>query len=214
MNIIPSILTNTYDELHSQVSFIRDAVDWIQVDVADGEFVKNTTVGLKDVADGEFAGLSVEVHLMVKDPLDYLDDCERLNINRIIVHAEILQDLGNIISQVASRNMQVALALNPETGVDIVEKYIDNLNSLLLMSVHPGWQGQEFISDVLEKISQIRVFDPDIIIGLDGGVNIKNIEKISTYHPDYVIVGSGLWQSDKPLQTLALLKERVKAEFD
>ncbi len=209
MKIIPSILTGSYEELHQQVILISSVVDWIQIDVADGKFVDNKTIGLEGIPDNEFKGLATEVHLMVKDPSEYLEDCQRLNVNRVIFHIEAVINPDRIIKDIIATGRQAGLAFSPQTKIDLIEKYIDDLNSVLLLSVEPGRQGQKFIPDVLLKIPQMRTIDPDIIIGLDGGVNLNNLEKINNYHPDYVSIGSALWQSPDPLQVLEKLKNIV-----
>lgn len=113
MKIVPSILTGSYEELHRQVVLVSSVVDWIQIDVADGKFVDNKTIGLKDIPDNEFEGLATEVHLMVKDPGEYLEDCQRLNVNRIIVHIEAVINPDHIIKDIIATGRQAALALSP-----------------------------------------------------------------------------------------------------
>ena len=211
MNIVPSILTSSYEELHRQVNLIKDSVDWLQLDVADGLFVNNKTVPLRNIPETEFSGLSIEAHLMVKNPESYFADCLRLGIARAIIHFEAVDDIKPVIDKLKSMKVQAAVALNPSTEVSRVENFIDDLDSLLLLSVEPGRQGQKFISEVLSKIAQIRLVNPDIIIGLDGGINLTNIEKVSAHRPDYVSIGSALWQSPDPVQALQELKSRVDA---
>ena len=196
MFIVPAILVTTVEELQQQVSSVKDVVEWLQLDIADGKFVDNKTISLADIPDNIFDGFSVEVHLMVENPMEYLEDCKRLRVKRIIVHYEAIHEKLDVLEKINQSGIQISIAINPGTTVSYLENVIEYLDAVLLMTVEPGKQGQEFIPSVLDKISEIRLIAPDAVIGIDGGVKLDNINKVNKYNLDYVAVGSGLWQAD------------------
>lgn len=210
MKIIPGILTKDPEIFHKQIAIARQLADWVQIDVADNKFVNNETLALADIPAGSFAGLASEIHLMVTDPLAYLADCRRLDVDRIIFHFEAVAEPKQVIEKIKELNFQAALALNPDTPVSASENWLSLVNSVLLMSVQPGQQGQNFLPDILAKIAQVRLAHPSLMIGVDGGINERNIEMIADYQPDYVVIGSGLWQSEDVFRTLQHWREKLK----
>ena len=209
MFIVPGILVNNIEEFRQQVHFVKNESEWLQVDVMDGKFVEQKNLVLSEIDKNDLEGFSTEVHLMVEEPLNYLDDCLRLGVKRMIVHYEAIHDTPEVLEKIKSHNIQVAVALNPGTTVNYLENVVEHLDGVLLMTVIPGRQGQKFIPEVLEKIIDIRTMIPDAIIGVDGGVKLDNLDTIDKYNLDYVVVGSGLWTADNPSDELGKFKEKL-----
>ncbi len=209
MFIVPGILVNNIEEFRQQVCFVKNELEWLQIDVVDGKFVEQKNLFLSEIDKDDLEGFSIEVHLMVEEPLNYLEDCLRLGVKRMIVHYEAIHDTPEVLEKIKSHNIQVAVALNPGTTVNYLENVIEYLDGVLLMTVIPGRQGQKFIPEVLEKITEIRTMVPDAIIGIDGGVKLDTIENINKYNLDYAVVGSGLWMADNPSDELKKFKEKL-----
>ncbi len=202
MFIVPGILVSTIKDLEKQTNSVRGMLEWLQIDVMDGKFVESKNLELVDIPDDMFAGFSVEAHLMVEKPLEYMNECKRLGIKRVIVHYEVIHDTPDVLSKIKELGFQVSVALNPGTTPSFLENVIEDLDGVLLMTVQPGKQGQQFMSEVLNKIQEIRLIAPDALMGIDGGVKLEKLTEIKKYNLDYIVVGSGLWQADDVAEEL------------
>jgi len=209
MIIVPGILVNNIKDFREQINSVRDKVDWVQIDVLDGKFVPNQNLSLAEISPEDLTDLSVEVHLMVENPLRYLKDCKILGVKRVVVHYEVIHDTPEILQTIKSQGLQVTVALNPGTTVSYLENIVTDLDGILLMTVTPGAQGQAFLSEVLDKIPEIKIIAPHAILGIDGGVKLDNLDAIKNYNLDYVTVGSSLWTADNPSEMLDKLKEQL-----
>lgn len=199
--IIPAILTNNVADLQSKLQQVQGLTDWVQIDIMDGKFVDNTSISIEDVFKVKpIKDFSVEAHLMVQNPASYFLLCQENNIKRVIFHIETF-DMKNALSQAQKFSFQKGLALNPETPIKEIIPYIDKIDVAVLMSVNPGLQGQEFILETLQKISELKKIAPRLPIEVDGGINLNNIKMISEAGADYLVVGSGLFAaSSKAVQ--------------
>lgn len=193
--VIPAILTKDIAELQNKLVKIQGLTDWVQIDIMDGEFVGNTSISLEDIFKAQAAkDFSLEAHLMVKNPADYFSLCQKNNVKRVIFHIET-GDTEKILSEAQKFSFQKGLALNPETPIQEIMPYINQIDVAVLMSVEPGFGGQEFIIETLQKISELKKIAPQLLIEIDGGVNLENIKMISDAGADYLVVGSGLFKS-------------------
>lgn len=191
--IIIAILTKDVAELQSKLAKIQTLTTWVQIDIMDGKFVNNTTLTLEDIFNANIdKHFSLEAHLMVMHPETYFDQCQKANIKRVIFHIEA-GDTKEILSLAQTFNFQKALALNPETPISKVMPYMGLVDVILLMSVNPGFGGQEFILQTLDKIRELRSLAPEVKIEVDGGINLDNIKMISDAGADYLVVGNGLF---------------------
>ena len=206
MNIIPAILTKDIADLRHKFEQLQGLTDWVQIDIMDKTLVNNTSITLEDLSGVEIAKeFSLEAHLMVKNPIQYFEVCKRANIKRVVFHIEA-QDTKNILSKAESFGFERGLALNPETSVEKIIPYINQIDVVMLMSVNPGLQGQVFIEETLEKIKALRHLAPNLKIEVDGGVNIDNIKSVADTGADYAVVGSGLFTSENIKERLAQLQ--------
>jgi len=195
--IIPAILATNIADFKEKYELLSSFSDEIQIDIADGEFVDNKTVTLEEIENLEKDKI-YEIHLMVNNPLEYLEECRRLAVKRIAFHSEIKSDLEKIINKIKKHNFEVVLALNPETKIIDIEMYIKDVDRILLMSVEPGFGGQKLIKSVLDKAKRLREKYPDLIIEMDGGINIGNIQNIFESGVNVAIVGSGILKARDP----------------
>jgi len=213
MNIIPAILTKDIADLRHKFEQLQGLTDWVQIDIMDKTLVNNTSITLEDLSGVEIAKeFSLEAHLMVKNPIQYFEVCKRANIKRVVFHIEA-QDTKNILSKAESFGFERGLALNPETSVEKIIPYINQIDVVVLMSVNPGLQGQAFIEETLEKIKALKNLlakhlpaGRQVKIEVDGGVNIDNIKSVADTGADYAVVGSGLFTSENIKERLAQLQ--------
>jgi ribulose-phosphate 3-epimerase len=206
--IVPAILTADPAELLEGLKVLKGHTKWVQIDIMDGKFVDNTSVNLFEL--GEAAEyFSLEIHLMVEKPAQYFEDCKAIGAKRVIFHLEAAEDLGKVLQEMEKYPFQRAIAINPPTPVQKLAPYIEKLDSVLVMSVNPGFQQQEFIADVLPKVAEIRKLKEDIVIGLDGGINETNIKQAFEAGADYVGVGSAIMKAPDPAAALKSLGEMI-----
>ncbi len=196
--IIPAILSLDEEDYRAKLREIEESGDftngWLHVDLMDGEFVKNESVG-PEILEKYSTDLRVEAHLMVKEPLGYLDELKKGGAKRIIFHLEV-GDTKEIISRVKSQGFEVGLAINPETKASELESYLKYLDAVLIMSVHPGAQGQRFLKESLEKVKEVSRLrsqnNLNFLIGMDGGED-EDVAKTSVEAGvDYLVIGSHL----------------------
>ena len=198
--ISPTIFA-TSSEMYKEKLKILNFSKVIHLDICDGHFVKTKTIKLKNCSDSDFLDHDVEVHLMVEKPLDYLDDCVRLNISRVFIHREIFLDIDDFIevkNSFEKQGIEVALVLNPETRVGDALPFIGQVSQIMIMSVIPGAEGQSFMEHVLDKVRQIRVLKEDIIIQIDGGINLETGALSLQRGVDILSVGSFISSSENP----------------
>ena len=195
--VIPAILATNIADFKEKHELLSSFSDEIQIDIADGEFVDNKTVTLEEIENLKEDKI-YEIHLMVSNPLEYLEECQRLKIKRAAFHSEIKSDVEEVINKIKKYNFEVVLAVNPETKITDIEMHIRNIDRILLMSVEPGFGGQKLIRSVLGKAKKLREKYPDLIIEMDGGINIGNIQDVFESRVNVAIVGSGILKAGDP----------------
>ncbi len=187
IEIIPTILVKNFEEVEDRIKRVEDYVNWVQLDVMDGIFVKNKTWANPQDLKNLKTQVKLEAHLMIKKPEEVIDEWLKV-VDRVIVHYESeIANLKDLIKKAHKHGKQVGLALNPETHFSVVEPFLPrhgkrrgekDLDLVLFMTVRPGWGGQKFKEWTLNKIKALRELWPDGNIEVDGGVNDKNIKKI------------------------------------
>jgi ribulose-phosphate 3-epimerase len=209
--IVPAILEATKEGFAARAERFERLpdVERIQVDFCDGEFVPYESVAISDV-DILNPAISWEAHLMVMEPVDFFD-YQMAGFGTVIVHVEAFPNLDSIIpalKQIKSYGLKAGLALNIETPVRRVQDYVDYVDQFTLMSVHPGRQGQQFLPEALERVSELRSMVPDAVIEVDGGINEHNARSIADVGADMLAVGSAL--ATDPQWDLEKMREAVK----
>ena len=209
IKISPSILASDYANLQSELDRISTS-DLIHVDVMDGHFVPNISIGAPVVASiKKVCNIPFDVHLMISNPLDYVEDFANAGADIICFHTECDSDVEKTVDKIISLGKKPALAIKPATPVDDVVKYLDKLSMVLVMTVEPGFGGQSFMESTMPKIEAIRKINPDIDIEVDGGINPETIKIASRAGANVFVAGSAVFKSENPAQTIALLKQNA-----
>ena len=196
IKVSPSILASDFSKLGDEVAALAKAgADYIHVDVMDGHFVPNISMGpsiVKSVRNK--TSIPFDVHLMI-DPIEpYIDDFIKAGADIISIHPEANDNIEKCIDKIKSNNVKAGLAINPDTNWEIVIPFLDKLDIIVVMSVHPGFGGQKFIPSTLEKLKLLRKkideTHPHIELEIDGGVNFDNIDSILKAGANVIVAGT------------------------
>lgn len=207
--VIPAILTNDPKQLQEKLTLFKSHTNWFHIDVVDGIFAPNTTCNLFELGEvHQYANL--EIHLMVQNPEKYFEDCRSVGAKRVVFHAEATKDLTGAGEKARSFGFQMGIAINLQTEISVIESVKNSIDSLLLMSIVPGFQGQEFIPSVLAKTREARKLFPEMLIGVDGGIGKDNIKEVFSAGASYAVVGSKIMKAENPIEALRELEEMVR----
>ncbi len=202
VKIVPSILAADFSRLGEEVKAVEAAgADWIHVDVMDGQFVPNITVGpLVVAALRKVTELPLDVHLMIENADQYIEDFADAGADIISVHAEACPHLHRTIQRIKENGVRAGVVLNPATTLFALDEIIEQVDMVLLMSVNPGFGGQEFVGSVLSKIELLRntlnESGVELDLEVDGGVNPDNVAAIKQAGANVLVAGSAIFGSD------------------
>lgn len=164
--------------------------EYIHIDVMDNIFVPNYQLPIEEVNElGKYSDKPFDVHLMVEDPESFIKNITIDNVQSITIHLEIDKDIFNLINLIKKYDYQVGMAIKPNTDINKIDKYINLIDKVIVMSVEPGFGGQKFIDSSVDRVKSIRNKRKDITIEVDGGINNETIKKINNY-ADIAVVGS------------------------
>lgn len=209
MKISPSILASDYANLESELKRIESS-DLIHVDVMDGHFVPNISIGSPVVASiKKVCNVPFDVHLMISNPIDYVEDFANAGADIICFHAESNSDIYQTIDKIVSLGKKPALAIKPNTPIDIVLPHIDRLEMVLVMTVEPGFGGQSFMESTMPKIKALREINKDIDIEVDGGINSETVKIAARAGANVFVAGSAVFKSESPAETISQLRENA-----
>ena len=214
--ISPSLLSADFSILKDQINIVKKAgAKRLHIDCMDGHFVPNFTFGPFIVkAIRKLTDLHLETHLMIDNPSNYFDEFIQAGSDTLIFHYEASNNVRMDLEKIKNQNVKCGLAIKPETSHVVLEDFIDILDYILIMSVSPGFGGQGFIEETLLKMKKINQLcidknrRNDIIIGVDGGVNIKTINQVYETGVDVTVVGSGLYKADNIIERFKELENR------
>ncbi len=210
VKISPSILASDYANLQSELDRISVS-DMIHIDVMDGHFVPNISIGAPVVAAcKKVCNVPFDVHLMISNPLDYAEDFAKAGADIICFHTECESDTEQTIDKILSLGKKAALAIKPATPIDEVVKYLDKISMVLVMTVEPGFGGQSFMESTMPKIEAIRKINPDIDIEVDGGINAETVKIAAKAGANVFVAGSAVFKSENPAKTIAVLKKSAQ----
>ncbi len=210
--IAPSILSADGGKLAEEIAAVEKAgADWIHVDVMDGHFVPNITMGPAIIkALRKTTKLPFDVHLMIQNPDDYIEAFSNAGADYITVHVEAATHLHRTLEQIKKAGKKAGVSLNPSTPLSSVEEILPDLDLLLIMSVNPGFGGQKFIQSSLAKIRRAAQMLAGLpqkpLLEVDGGVNLQNIASIADAGAEVLVAGAAVFQTPDYAQTITALK--------
>jgi len=203
IKIAPSILSADFGQLGSEIKRLEEAgADMIHVDVMDGHFVPNLTVGPPVINTlRKYTKLPFDVHLMISPVHKYIKDYAEAGANIITIHPEATDNLQESIKHIKNFGKKVGVSLNPNTQIDIIEKLLVEINLVLIMSVHPGFAGQKFIPNILDKIKELKKIKDkknlNFDIEVDGGINFDNSKLVIEAGANILVSGTTIFKNNK-----------------
>lgn len=213
--IAPSILSADFGRLGEEIKEVeRAGADYIHIDVMDGHFVPNITIGPMIVeAARHLTDLPLDVHLMITNPDRFIGDFAKAGADILTVHAETLNHLHRTVQTIRENGMKPSVALNPATPLGVLEYILADLEMVLLMTVNPGFEAQKFIFEVIPKIKRLRrkveELGLNIEIEVDGGINQKTIGQVSSAGADVFVAGSAIFYSEEYDATIRAMREQI-----
>ena len=210
--IAPSILSADFSRLGKEIAAVEAAgADWIHVDVMDGRFVPNITIGPAVVASiRKTTRLPFDVHLMIENPERFIDGFAGAGADTITVHVEAAVHLHRTVAMIREKGLRAGVSLNPATPLALVEPILPDIDLLLVMTVNPGFGGQKFISGMIPKIvaakRMIQKAASEVLLEVDGGVHLKNIRSIADAGADILVAGSAIFGSRDYAATIRAMK--------
>jgi ribulose-phosphate 3-epimerase len=218
IRIAPSILSADFGRLAEEVRAITDAgADYVHVDVMDGHFVPNLTIGPPVIkAIRRATGLPLDVHLMIETPERWVHEYADAGADIVCVHVEACVHLHRTLQLIRGEGKKVAVSLNPATPLDAIEYVLDLVDMVLLMTVNPGFGGQSFIPQVLPKIRSLRdradARGLNLDIEVDGGIKVDNVGAVARAGANVFVSGSGIFGEASYAETIAEMRSRAQAQ--
>lgn len=216
--IAPSILSADFSRLGQEIRAVeRAGADLIHVDVMDGHFVPNLTIGPLVVSGlRKLTSLPLDVHLMVERPEQFVEDFAQAGSNWLTVHVEIGRPLRRTIQKIRDLKIRPGIVLNPPTPLSRIYPFLEEIDLVLLMSVYPGFGGQSFIPETLKKVEKLKkIIDRHgytIEIEVDGGIKVENIRAVSKAGGDIFVVGTGIFKTKNYKRTIRRLRKEIETD--
>ena len=210
--LAPSMLSANFGELDKDVQLVNEgAADWFHLDIMDGVFVPNISYGFPVVkAMAKKAGKPLDAHLMIVDPDRYLSNFAELGVEWLSVHYEACTHLHRTIQAIKSLGMKAGVALNPHTSISLIEDILMDVDYVLIMSVNPGFGGQSFIENSLDKVRRLKKMivakGAKCLIQVDGGVTTNNARALEEAGADVLVAGSAVFGAKDPMEAMRLIK--------
>ncbi|MCF6365222.1 MAG: ribulose-phosphate 3-epimerase [Bacteroidales bacterium] len=215
--IAPSLLSADFSNLERDIKMLEEGgAHLLHLDVMDGHFVPNITFGPFVVnAINKVATIPLDVHLMIENPGKYVNAFIDAGADYLTVHAEADNHLHRVIQQIKAKGVKAGVSLNPHTPVSVLENVLNDIDLILIMSVNPGFGGQSFIPNTLNKLRKLKTMlskhdATHIEVEVDGGIKIDNIREVSNAGCDIFVSGSGIFKADNPKQMISDMIEILK----
>ena len=210
--IAPSILSADFMNLGADVRLVSEGgADWIHVDVMDGHFVPNLTIGPAHVkALKKITDVPLDVHLMIDNPEVQVSWYLEAGADSVTIHCEATDDAAALIDAIHAAGAKAGVSINPETDTSVLAGLVDKCDLVLMMSVHPGFGGQSFIESTPERITQVvelcKAADANPIIEVDGGINAKTAPLVVAHGADLLVAGSAVFKAADPVEAMAQIR--------
>lgn len=212
MKIAPSMLACDFSNIGNEIKKITEGgADLVHLDVMDGNFVPNISFGSSVIKSmRKYSPLPFDVHLMIQNPNRYIEDFAKAGADIITFHVEAERNIQQTIDKIKSFGIKPGLVIKPNTRAEAVFPYIKDIYMVLVMTVEPGFGGQSFMEDMMPKISSIKNYskkvNPDLLIEVDGGINLKTISVASNYGTDICVAGTSVFSSTDTGKSIRELK--------
>lgn len=202
VELAPSILSCDFSNLQGDLEQTKDTdLKMIHIDVMDGIFVPNISFGFKVISDiRDKNDYFFDTHAMIKEPIKYIEDFKKAGVDRLTIHYEACENLDETIEEIKNAGMEVGLTFKPATDISLIIPYLDKVDLILVMSVEPGFGGQTFMEDSIDKIKFFRNYidknNLDVKLQVDGGIKTTNVEKVIDAGADIIVSGSDVFGKD------------------
>lgn len=212
--LAPSILSADFCRLGEQIKELeKNGIDLLHIDVMDGAFVPSISFGMPVIKSiRKMTDMFFDVHLMISEPIRYVEELTGCGADGITVHFEACKDLEATLKKIKEQNIKCAVAINPDTQIEKIDHVLDMVDMVLVMSVYPGFGGQKFITDSFDKVARLdsirKERNLEFLIEIDGGVNTENVKKISESGTDWIVAGTAVF-SGNINENIMKIKEEI-----